>query len=171
MFRVSRLLSSRKIFFSVAILGWTHVSFAIYCPNDTDAAGYCFLVYYSDLLPGFLFISTLLCYISLWNIDDNHRNPNNNDRDHLVGQLTNESVDNDFTTCVLNLCNDFSEFLLWGWIKLNWQWLETFDQATNDITHNNDFLSSCHDVMPSCHVIVQPAREARGPKGPARWER
>ena len=24
----------------------------------------------------------------------------------------NESVDNDFTTCVLNLCNDFSEFLL-----------------------------------------------------------
>ena len=28
------------------------------------------------------------CAIFLCEIDDHHRNPNNNDRDHLVGQLT-----------------------------------------------------------------------------------
>ena len=39
---------------------------------------------------------TALCYISLlsgiWNIDDQHRNPNINNRDHLVGRLTRRTV-------------------------------------------------------------------------------
>ena len=39
-------------------------------------------------------VNVALCYIYLyllsgiWNIDDQHRNPNIDNRDHLVGQLT-----------------------------------------------------------------------------------
>ena len=52
----------------------------------------------------------------------------------------NESVDNDFITCVLNLFNDVSEFLLIGWIKLYWQWLKRFDhQVKIDFTQNHNF--------------------------------
>ena len=36
-------------------------------------------------------------------LDDHHRNPNNNDRDHLVGQLTTGDHDDDYD-------DDFGEY-------------------------------------------------------------
>ena len=44
--------------------------------------------------------------------DSNHDDVNDDDDGDDDDDEVNESVDNDFITCVLNLCNDFSEFLL-----------------------------------------------------------
>ena len=39
------------------------------------------------------YIAVLYFYaIWFWNIDDHQRNPNNNERAHIVGQLTNVGV-------------------------------------------------------------------------------
>ena len=54
--------------------------------------------------------STSLYYISLyqgWEIDDQYRNTNMNDKDHLVGQLTNSNVTN-LSLTVLIRNNPFS---------------------------------------------------------------